>query len=79
MFGKGHFEGDYRTKPVVNIRGFGKPESRDQLLERAHQDRIKREVEFCLLSSSSFVSVVSGLVIIRIYFGRDLKGIGNFE
>jgi len=45
MLGKGHFEGDFRTKPTVNIRGATKKESRLQLLERAHLDRANREAK----------------------------------
>ena len=44
MFGKGHFEGDFRTKPVVSIRGATKAESKTELLRRAHKDRLDREV-----------------------------------
>ncbi len=44
MFGKGHFEGQYRTKPVVSIRGASKYETKKELLERAHQERANREV-----------------------------------
>jgi len=45
MFGKGHFEGDYRTKPTVNIRGATKAEKKEQLIERAQQDRASREAK----------------------------------
>ena len=44
MFGKGYFEGDFRTKPIVNNRGATKAENKEQLLERARLDRQNREV-----------------------------------
>ena len=48
MFGKGHLEGQYRTKPVVSIRGATKYETKKELLERAHQERANREVKVIL-------------------------------
>ena len=44
MFGKGNFDGEFRTKPNVSIRGASKNENREQLLKRAHDDRVNREV-----------------------------------
>lgn len=44
MFGKGHFEGQFRSRPVVSIRGASKHETKQELLERAHKDRANREV-----------------------------------
>ena len=44
MFGKGYFEGDFRTKPIVNNRGATRAENKEQLLERARLDRKNREV-----------------------------------
>ena len=44
MFGKGHFDGQYRTTPIVSLRGATKSENEDPLLRRAHEDRLQREV-----------------------------------
>ena len=45
MFGKGNFDGQFRTKPTVSIRGASKHENREQLLKRAHEDRVSREAD----------------------------------
>ena len=45
MFGKGNFDGQFRTKPMVSIRGASKHENREQLLKRAHEDRVSRETD----------------------------------
>jgi len=45
MFGRGHFEGDFRTKPNVSIRGATKSESKEELLKRAHDERLQREAK----------------------------------
>ena len=45
MFGKGNFDGQYRTTPTVSIRGASKHENREQLLKRAHEDRVSREAD----------------------------------
>jgi len=45
MFGRGSFEGDFRTRPSVNIRGASKSENKEQLLKRAHEERIHREAK----------------------------------
>jgi len=45
MFGRGSFEGDFRTRPSVNIRGASKSENKEQLLKRAHEERIQREAK----------------------------------
>ena len=45
MFGKGNFDGQFRTKPMVSIRGASKHENREQLLKRAHEDRVSREAD----------------------------------
>ena len=44
MFGKGNFDGQFRTKPTVSIRGASQSENREQLLKRAHDERLNREV-----------------------------------
>ena len=44
MFGKGNFDGQFRTKPSVSIRGATKSESKEQLLKRVHDERLNREV-----------------------------------
>ena len=38
------FNGTYRRTPTVSFRGNSKTETKEQLLERAKKDRIKREV-----------------------------------
>ena len=40
------FNGTYKRAPTVSFRGNTKTESREQLLERAQKDRLKREVRF---------------------------------
>jgi len=59
MFGKGHFEGDFRTKPVVSIRGATKAESKTELLRRAHKDRLDREAR---RRESAAVTVIQSTV-----------------
>ena len=49
MFTKGHFEGEYRSRPAVSIRGATRGESKEELLLRAHQERAQREVRGVLL------------------------------
>ena len=44
MFGKGNFDGQFRTKPTVSIRGASQSENREQLLKRAYDERQNREV-----------------------------------
>ena len=44
MFGKGNFDGQFRTTPNVSIRGATKSENKEQLLRRAHEQRSQREV-----------------------------------
>ena len=44
MFGKGNFNGQFRTTPTVSIRGATKSESKEELLRRAHDERLRREV-----------------------------------
>ena len=44
MFGKGNFDGQFRTTPNVSIRGATKSENKEQLLKRAHEQRSQREV-----------------------------------
>ena len=44
MFGKGNFEGQFRTKPIVNMGGATRSENREQLLKRAQEERNMREV-----------------------------------
>jgi hypothetical protein len=44
MFSKGNFEGEYRSRPTVSIRGATRGESKEELLHRAHQERAAREV-----------------------------------
>ena len=48
------FEGDFRRKPQVSIRGSSKVESKEELLIRAQQERQKREVSFARLSRAQF-------------------------
>jgi ubiquitin-protein ligase E3 C len=43
MFGKGGFDGQFRTTPNQSIRGASKTESKDALVRRAHQERSQRE------------------------------------
>ena len=38
------FNGTYKRTPTVSFRGSSKTESREQLLERAQKERLKREV-----------------------------------
>jgi len=45
MFGKGNFNGQFRTTPTVSIRGATKSESKEELLRRAHDERLRREAE----------------------------------
>ena len=45
MFGKGNFDGQYRSTPTVSIRGASKHENREQLLKRAHDERVSREAD----------------------------------
>eukprot|EP00092_Neocalanus_flemingeri_P033885 GFUD01036847.1.p1 GENE.GFUD01036847.1~~GFUD01036847.1.p1 ORF type:complete len:1078 (-),score=314.76 GFUD01036847.1:112-3345(-) len=45
MFGKGNFDGQFRTTPNVSIRGATKSESKEQLLKRAHHERLQREAQ----------------------------------
>ena len=51
MLGKGHFEGEYRSKPVVNIRGASQPITRTQCIEKAHKERANREVTYTIQTS----------------------------
>jgi len=39
-----HFDGEFRRMPKQSLGGASKVEERDQLLRRAHLERIKREV-----------------------------------
>jgi ubiquitin-protein ligase E3 C len=45
MFGKGSFEGQFRSTPTVSIGGSSKNENREQLLVRARQERSLREAK----------------------------------
>jgi len=45
MFGKGNFDGQFRSTPTVSIRGASKSESKEQLLQRAQEQRNLREVQ----------------------------------
>lgn len=38
------FDGEFRRKPVVSIRGASKKESKEELLHRAQRERSQREV-----------------------------------
>ena len=42
------FNGTYKRTPTVSFRGSTKTESREQLLERAQKERLKREVSINL-------------------------------
>lgn len=44
------FEGNYRTRPEQNLSGASKKHSRDVLLQRAHEERQKRQVHGFLIS-----------------------------
>ena len=44
MFGKGNFDGQFRTRPTVSIRGATKSETREDLIRRAQEERSNREV-----------------------------------
>jgi ubiquitin-protein ligase E3 C len=39
-----NFDGDFRRRPVVSIRGASKKESKAELLERTQRERNQREV-----------------------------------
>lgn len=39
-----NFDGAHRRTPNVSIRGASKKESKEELLERAHRERTRREV-----------------------------------
>lgn len=41
------FEGNYRTRPEQNLSGASRKYSRDVLLQKAHEERQKRQV--CLV------------------------------
>ena len=41
MFGKGNFDGQFRTTPNVSIRGATKSENKEQLLKRAQSRDLK--------------------------------------
>lgn len=43
------FEGEFRRVPQQNLAGASKQEERQELLHRAHEDRLKREVTFVVL------------------------------
>ena len=45
MFGKGGFEGNFRTTPNQSIRGASKSESKEELLRRAQEERKAREAK----------------------------------
>jgi hypothetical protein len=53
MFSKGNFEGEYRSRPTVSIRGATRGESKEELLHRAHQERAAREVSSRIVLSST--------------------------
>jgi hypothetical protein len=55
MFSKGNFEGEYRSRPTVSIRGATRGESKEELLHRAHQERAAREVSSRRALSSTTV------------------------
>ena len=44
MSGFTSFNGTYRRTPTVSFRGNSTSESREELLERAKKERVKREV-----------------------------------
>ena len=49
------FNGEYRRKPVVSIRGVGasKKETKEDLVRRLKEERAEREVSQCLHFSQS--------------------------
>ena len=40
------FDGDFRRRPIVSIRGASKKESKAELLERAQRERSEREASY---------------------------------
>ena len=44
MWSASGLNGDFRRKPIVSNRGASKKETKEQLLERATKERLKREV-----------------------------------
>ena len=62
MFGKGNFDGQFRTKPTVSIRGASQSENREQLLKRAHDERLNREVIY----NRNFETFLKIIIILRL-------------
>ena len=54
MSGFNFFNGTYRRTPTVSIRGNSKSETREELLERAQKERLKREVSYIQSSLTGF-------------------------
>ena len=44
-----NFDGDFRRKPVVSIRGASKKENKEELLQRTQKERNQREVSFVII------------------------------
>jgi len=69
MLGKGHFEGEYRSKPVVNIRGASQPITRTQCIEKAHKERANREAKRVEIQSAIKIQcLVRGFLVRRRIF-----------
>ena len=66
MFGKGNFDGQYRTTPTVSIMGASRHENREQLLKRARDDRVNREADRRKATAIlSIQSLVRGFLVRR--------------
>lgn len=55
------FEGEFRRRPQQNLAGASAYQnlSRDALLKKAHQERIKREVSLMLKLKYTFICIVN--------------------
>ena len=54
------FDGDFRRRPIVSIRGASKKESKAELLERAQRERNEREASCYLLDYVTKLNSISG-------------------
>jgi hypothetical protein len=73
MFSKGNFEGEYRSRPTVSIRGATRGESKEELLHRAHQERAAREVSSRGALSRSMGNISTCYTSIEHFFGHVLQ------
>lgn len=55
------FEGQYRRVPQQNLAGASIHQNRDEILHKAHADRMKREVSFlqCFLQLLEFKEILT--------------------